>query len=158
MVTSGLRNVWEEEEMRRKRHELNRNKKKLNPFRPSEQIYSTLIPGSLSPPNMGAIVMGFIFLIFRIRLVDTGTLQMNPGTAQPNNGFTPLPLTHSSFFIYFVNYTLMTTQFLRCVTFTTCIIKIRIHSSCEIKYFVETHLCKLCVILRSRVLRVMCPH
>ena len=28
------------------------------------------------------------------------------------------------------------------------IIKIKIHSSCEIEYFVETHLCKLCVILR----------
>ena len=38
------------------------------------------------------------------------------------------------------------------------IIKIKLHSSCEIEYFVETHLCKLCVILRSRVLRVMCPH
>ena len=40
------------------------------------------------------------------------------------------------------------------------IIKIKIHSSsCEIEYFVETHLCKLCVILlRSRVLRVVCPH
>ena len=37
-------------------------------------------------------------------------------------------------------------------------IKIKIHSSCEIEYFVETHLCKLCVILRSRVLRVVCPH
>ena len=35
--------------------------------------------------------------------------------------------------------------------------KIKIHSSCEIEYFVETHLCKLCVILRSRVLRVVCP-
>ena len=34
------------------------------------------------------------------------------------------------------------------------IIKIKIHSSCEIECFVETHLCKLCVILRSRVLRV----
>ena len=35
-----------------------------------------------------------------------------------------------------------------------------LHSaSCEIEYFVETHLCKLCVIrLRSRVLRVVCPH
>ena len=33
-----------------------------------------------------------------------------------------------------------------------------IHSSCEIEDFVETHLCKLCVILRSRVLRVVCPH
>ena len=32
------------------------------------------------------------------------------------------------------------------------------HSSCEIEDFVETHLCKLCVILRSRVLRVVCPH
>ena len=31
------------------------------------------------------------------------------------------------------------------------IIKMKIHSSCEIEYFVETHLCKLCVILRSRV-------
>ena len=38
------------------------------------------------------------------------------------------------------------------------IMKIKIHSSCEIEYFVETHLCKLCVILRSRVLRVVCPH
>ena len=32
----------------------------------------------------------------------------------------------------------------------------KIHSSCEIEDFVETHLCKLCVILRSRVLRVVC--
>ena len=40
----------------------------------------------------------------------------------------------------------------------THIIKIKIHSSCEIEYFVETHLCKLCVILRLRVLRVVCPH
>ena len=38
-------------------------------------------------------------------------------------------------------------------------IKIKIHSSCEIEDFFETnHLCKLCVILRSRVLRVVCPH
>ena len=33
----------------------------------------------------------------------------------------------------------------------------KLHSSCEIKYFVEIHLCKPCVILRSRVLRVVCP-
>ena len=32
----------------------------------------------------------------------------------------------------------------------------KMHSSCEIEDFVETHLCKLCVILRSRVLRVSC--
>ena len=39
------------------------------------------------------------------------------------------------------------------------IIKTKIHSSCEVEYYyVETHLCKLCVILRSRVLRVVCPH
>ena len=37
-------------------------------------------------------------------------------------------------------------------------IKIKIHSSCEIEDFVETHLFKLCVILRWRVLRVVCPH
>ena len=37
------------------------------------------------------------------------------------------------------------------------IIKIKIHSSCEIEFFVETHLYKLCVILRSRVSRVVCP-
>ena len=33
---------------------------------------------------------------------------------------------------------------------------IKIFSSCEIEIFVVTHLCKLCVILRSRVLRVVC--
>ena len=32
----------------------------------------------------------------------------------------------------------------------------KIHSSCEIEDFVEAHLCKLCVILRSRVLRDYC--
>ena len=32
------------------------------------------------------------------------------------------------------------------------IIKLKVHSSCEIEYFVETHLCELCVMLRSRVL------
>ena len=31
------------------------------------------------------------------------------------------------------------------------IIKIKIHPSCEMEDFVETHVCKLCVILRSRV-------
>ena len=30
-------------------------------------------------------------------------------------------------------------------------VKILVHSSCEIEDFVETHLCKLSVILRSRV-------
>ena len=45
------------------------------------------------------------------------------------------------------------------MVFHIYIIKIKIHSSsCEIECFVETHLCKLCVILRSRVLRVVCPH
>ena len=38
------------------------------------------------------------------------------------------------------------------------IIKIKIHSSYEIEGFVETHLCKLCVMLRSCVLRVVYPH
>ena len=28
--------------------------------------------------------------------------------------------------------------------------KMKIHSSCEIEDFVETHFCKLCVILRTR--------
>ena len=35
-------------------------------------------------------------------------------------------------------------------------IKKEIHASCEIEDFVETHLCKLCVILRSRVLLGVC--
>ena len=34
---------------------------------------------------------------------------------------------------------------------TIDIIKIKKHSSCEIEHFVETHLCKLCVVLRSRI-------
>ena len=34
-------------------------------------------------------------------------------------------------------------------------IKIKIHSSCEIEEFVETHLCKLFVILRQRVFQVV---
>ena len=38
------------------------------------------------------------------------------------------------------------------------IIKITLHSSFEIEDFVETHICKLCVILRSRVLLGVCPH
>ena len=36
------------------------------------------------------------------------------------------------------------------------IIKMKIHSSCEIEDFVETHLCKLCVILRSRAYIYIC--
>ena len=36
--------------------------------------------------------------------------------------------------------------------------KIEKHSSCEVEDFAETHICKLCVILQSRVLRVVCPH
>ena len=32
------------------------------------------------------------------------------------------------------------------------IVQIEIHSSCEIEYFVKTHLCKVCVIPRSRSL------
>ena len=35
---------------------------------------------------------------------------------------------------------------------------IKKHSRCEIEDFVETHLCKRCVILRSRVVRVVYPH
>ena len=37
-------------------------------------------------------------------------------------------------------------------------IKTKIHSSCEIEDFVEIHLCKLCAILRSRVLLGVCLH
>ena len=36
--------------------------------------------------------------------------------------------------------------------------KVVIHSSCEIENFVETHRCKLCLILWSRVLKILCPH
>ena len=42
-------------------------------------------------------------------------------------------------------------------TYQVCYKK-QIPSGCEIEDFVETHLCQLCVILRSRVLRVVCPH
>ena len=38
------------------------------------------------------------------------------------------------------------------------IMKVEVHSSCEIEDLVETHLRKLCVILGSRALRVVCPH
>ena len=31
--------------------------------------------------------------------------------------------------------------------------KMKIRSSCEIEYFVETHLCKLCVILTDDIIR-----
>ena len=37
-----------------------------------------------------------------------------------------------------------------------CVI-FELHSSCEIEDFVQTHFCKLCVIFRSRVVRVVCP-
>ena len=40
----------------------------------------------------------------------------------------------------------------RTIYSTMYITKIKIHSSCEIEDFVETHLCKLCVILRSRAI------
>ena len=36
--------------------------------------------------------------------------------------------------------------------------KIKIHFICDIEGLVETHLCKLCVILRSHVLPLRCPH
>ena len=49
------------------------------------------------------------------------------------------------------------TYLVRFYTVTSIIIKIKIHSSCEIGDFIETHLCTLCVILRSPVLRVVCP-
>ena len=38
------------------------------------------------------------------------------------------------------------------------IMTVKKRSSCKIEGFVETHLCKLCVILRSRVLLGVCPH
>ena len=37
------------------------------------------------------------------------------------------------------------------------IVRIKIHSSCEIEYFVETHLCKLCDTPIARI-TVVCPH
>ena len=37
------------------------------------------------------------------------------------------------------------------------IVKTKIHSTCEIEDFVQTHICKLCVILRSRVLLSVFP-
>ena len=33
-----------------------------------------------------------------------------------------------------------------------------LHSSCEVEDFVETHLCNLCVIIRSRVLLGVCSN
>ena len=43
-----------------------------------------------------------------------------------------------------------------CPIVVTNIRKFKLHSSCEIEYFVETHLLKLCVILRSRVKYGLC--
>ena len=54
-------------------------------------------------------------------------------------------------------YTLLNIVFAYCYD-KYILYKMKIHSSCEIEDFVETHLCKLCVILRSRALRVVCPH
>ena len=34
--------------------------------------------------------------------------------------------------------------------------KIKIHSNCEIEDFADTYLCKLCVILRSRIFLGVC--
>ena len=45
-----------------------------------------------------------------------------------------------------------------CVDYDHSCKYINIRSSCEIADFVETHLYMPCVILRSRVLRVVCPH
>ena len=41
---------------------------------------------------------------------------------------------------------------------TIIVKKMKIHFSCEIEDFVKTHLCKLCVILRSRVFYGVCLH
>ena len=38
------------------------------------------------------------------------------------------------------------------------ILKNNIHSSCDIEDVAKTHICKLCVMLRSRVLLGTCPH
>ena len=60
-----------------------------------------------------------------------------------------------SFFFFWLYY-LSTKKFV--LLWVYMFIRIIIHSSWEIEDFVETHLSKLWVILRSRVLRVVCPH
>ena len=52
-------------------------------------------------------------------------------------------------------YLLSVVNVVLCVFFLNNITKWK-NVSCEIEDFVETHLCKLCGILRSRVLRVLC--
>ena len=59
------------------------------------------------------------------------------------------PKGHGAYLALFVS---LKAQLSRCHVYY----KNKLHSSCEIEDFVETHLCKLCVILRSRVLRVVC--
>ena len=63
---------------------------------------------------------------------------------------TYIKLTADASEIYFIQYVYTR------LNIYIYILKIHLHSSCEIEYFVETHLCKLCVILQSRVLRVVC--
>ena len=48
------------------------------------------------------------------------------------------------------NYARIVMEYYNYLSVAYCFLKIKIHSSCEIEYSVETRLCELCVILRSR--------
>ena len=63
--------------------------------------------------------------------------------------------TYTDSFCRFIYFIKLCTRYVRVILYLE--VKIKIPSSCEIEYFVETHLCKLCVILRLREQLGVCP-
>ena len=109
--------------------------------------------------NMGAIIASFIYffpgVFFHCKLtaacpVTTDSIMQKLISAQQHC----LQLSTLSGTVH--DYSILSTGTPDLILHGSYMMKIKIHSSCEIEDFFETHLGKLCVILRSRVLRVVC--